>query len=136
MARTCILRTSGLEMSFCLSLVLRLFVLFRFCLYDFIEAAALRSIVLRYACAPTATRSYLTTVYVLFLVFVSFVFVFPGDVAFSECILYHYRFLFCVESTWYVMLIHPRQREGQESWKNIMHRAYCINSVVVVVFSH
>ena len=57
------------------------FVLFRFHLYAFIEAAALRSIVLRYACAPTATRSY-------------------GDVAFSEhfCII-----AVCKESTSYVL---------------------------------
>ena len=44
------------------------FVLLRFCLYAFVEAAALRSIVLRYASAPIATR-------------VSFSFL--GDVAFS-----------------------------------------------------
>ena len=41
------------------------------------EAAALRSIVLRYACAPTAKRSYLTTVCVLFCCFF-------GDDAFFE----------------------------------------------------
>ena len=27
------------------------------------------------------------------------------------------------------MLIHPRQREGQESWENMIYRAYCLNSV-------
>ena len=32
------------------------FVLLRFCFYDFVEAAALRSIVLRYAGAPIAAR--------------------------------------------------------------------------------
>ena len=32
------------------------FVLFHFCLYTYVEAATLRSIVLRYAGAPTATR--------------------------------------------------------------------------------
>ena len=41
----------------CLSLVLRLFC-FVFVVFAFTEAAALRSIVLRYACAPTAIRSY------------------------------------------------------------------------------
>ena len=30
-----------------------------------------------------------------------------------------------------VLLIHPRQREGQESWKNMMHRAYCVNSITL-----
>ena len=40
-------------MSWRLSLVLPLF---RFRLYAFVEAAALRSIVLRYACTPIATR--------------------------------------------------------------------------------
>ena len=54
------------------------FVLFRFRLFAFTEATILRSIVLRYACALTATRSYLTTVYVLFR------FYFFQDVAFSE----------------------------------------------------
>ena len=41
------------------------FVLFRFGLYTFIEAAALRSIILRYAGVPTATRvsSFFTFVY-------------------------------------------------------------------------
>ena len=49
------------------------FVLFRFHLYTFIEAAALRSVVLRYAGAPTATR-----------VSSSFSFCFFGDIAFPE----------------------------------------------------
>ena len=45
------------------------FVLFRFRIFDFTDEAA----ALRYACAPTATRSYLTTttVCVLFFVYVS-----------------------------------------------------------------
>ena len=51
------------------------FVLFCFRLHAFIEAAALlRPIVLRYACAPTAIYSYLTTVCVLF--FCCFLFIF------------------------------------------------------------
>ena len=50
--------------------------------YVFIEAAALRSIVLRYACAPTATRSYLKTVLSPFS-FIMF-FCFFGDVAFFK----------------------------------------------------
>ena len=29
------------------------------------------------------------------------------------------------------LLIHPRQREGQESWENMMFRAYCINSITL-----
>ena len=29
------------------------------------------------------------------------------------------------------MLIHPRQREGQESWENVMYRPYFINSVTL-----
>ena len=54
------------------------FVLFRFRLYGFIEAAALPSIVLRYVCAPTATHS-LKTICVLFcswFLFVSLLLVF------------------------------------------------------------
>ena len=56
---------------------------FVFRLYAFVEAAALRSIVLRYAGAPIATR-------------VSFFFSFClfGDIAFSEYFLYHFPFLF------------------------------------------
>ena len=42
------------------------FVLFRFRLFVFLEAAALRSILVQYAIAPTVTRNYLTTVCVLF----------------------------------------------------------------------
>ena len=45
--------------------------------YAFVEAAALRSIVLRYTGAPIATRGS---------------FSFFGDVAFSEYLLYHFRF--------------------------------------------
>ena len=60
MARTCILRAFGLQMSWRLSLVLRLFcfalLCFVFRLYAFVEAATLRSIVLRYADAPIATH--------------------------------------------------------------------------------
>ena len=68
-ARTCILRAFGLQMPWCLTLVLRLFcfVLLRFRLYAFIEAAALRSIALRYTGAPIATR-------VSFFLFFSFVY--------------------------------------------------------------
>ena len=56
------------------------FVLFCFVfVFAFVEAAAHRSIVLRYAGAPIATR-------------VSFSFF--GYVAFSEYFLYHFRFLF------------------------------------------
>ena len=59
------------------------FVLLRFRLYAFVEAAALRSIVLRYAGVPIATR----LSFVLFFPFCLF-----GDVAFSE-------FFFCAISS-------------------------------------
>ena len=49
---------------------------FVFRLYALVEVAALRSIALRYAGAPTATRA----------------FVFFGDVTFSEYFLCHFRF--------------------------------------------
>ena len=62
--------------------MLRLFC-FVFVFFGFTEAAVLQSLfVLRYACAPTTTRSY----HCLrpFLFFVSSFFFFFGDVAFSE----------------------------------------------------
>ena len=59
------------------------FVLFRFRLYAFVEAEALRSIVLRYAGAPIATCVSSPPPFCSF-----------GDVAFSEYFLYHCRFLF------------------------------------------
>ena len=55
MARTCILQAFALQMSCRLPLVLR-FRFVSFSSYVFIGAAALRSIVLRYASAPTATH--------------------------------------------------------------------------------
>ena len=63
-----------------------------FCLFRlyafFVEAAALSSIVLRYAGgASIATRSSSTCFFLSFLCLF-------GDVAFSEYFLYHYRFLF------------------------------------------
>ena len=61
-------------------------VLFRFRRIAFTEATVLCLIVLRYACAPTATRSYLTTVCALLCVclfFFLFLFFF-GDAAFSK----------------------------------------------------
>ena len=58
--------------------VFRLFVFF-------LESAAFRSIVFRYACAPAAaTRSYITTICVPFCFFSFFVCLFFGDVAFPE----------------------------------------------------
>ena len=73
------------------------FVLLRFRLLDaFVEAGALRSIVLRYAGAPTAT------VHVYFFPFFPFC-LFGEDVAFSEYFLYDFRFSWCVESTPYVL---------------------------------
>ena len=58
MARTCILRAFGLQMSWCFLWCYVCFVLLCFVsrLYAFVEAAALRSIVLRYAGVPIATR--------------------------------------------------------------------------------
>ena len=58
-ARTCALRAFGLQMSRRLSLVLRLFYFASFSslFYAFVEAAALRSIVLRHAGTPIATRT-------------------------------------------------------------------------------
>ena len=61
------------------------FVLLRFRLYAFVEAAALRSIVLRYADVPIATR-------VSFFLF--FLFVYLEMSLFPSIFLYHFRFLF------------------------------------------
>ena len=60
-ARTCNIRAFDLQM--CHAVFLRYylcFVLFRFRLFASVEIAPLCSIVFRYACAPTVTRSYLT----------------------------------------------------------------------------
>ena len=65
------------------------FVLLRFRLYDFVEAAALRSIVLRYASPPIATRL--------------FFFFFFLDVAFSEYFFVPFPLSLCMESTSYVL---------------------------------
>ena len=81
-ARTCILRACIWFADVMTSFSSVTFVLFllRFRLHAFfVEAATLRSIVLRYAGAPIATR-------VFFFFFL--------DVAFSEYVLYHFRFLF------------------------------------------
>ena len=58
------------------------YIVFR--LYVFVEAAALRSIVLRYAGFPIATR---VSFFLLFFFLI-------GDVVFSEYFLYHFCFLF------------------------------------------
>ena len=58
------INSTYLPLALMVFVILTCFVRFHLC--DFIKAAALRTIVLRYACAPTATRSYLLTVYVLF----------------------------------------------------------------------
>ena len=63
---------SGVAFLFCFAVLC-----FVFRLYAFVEAATLRSIVLRYAGAPIA-------------ICISFF----GDVDFSEYFLYHFRFLF------------------------------------------
>ena len=79
MAQTCILRAFGLQMSCRLSLVLRL-LLFSFVSVFFLSLEPRPFIqsffVLRCTCAPTGTRSYPTTVCVLFFVFVSSFFCF------------------------------------------------------------
>ena len=72
--RTCILRVFGLQMSCCVSLVLRLICFlfsFRFhvCLYALIETAAVRSIILRHACTRTATSGHLKSICALFFCF-------------------------------------------------------------------
>ena len=60
--------------------MLRLFCFASFLSYAFVEAAVLRSMVLRYAGAPISTRVFFGGG--------------GGDVAFSEYFLYHFRFLF------------------------------------------
>ena len=81
-ARTCILRAFRLQMPWRFSLVLRLFVSFCFVFrrYAFVEAVALRSIVLRYAGIPLATRVSFFSFFFFFCLF--------GDVAFSEYFLF------------------------------------------------
>ena len=72
--------------------MLPLFFLSFFRLYAFIEAATFRSIVLRYAGAPIATR--------VSFFFVSFFLI--GNVAFSECFFVPLPFSLCMESASYV----------------------------------
>ena len=69
------------------------FVLLRFSLYAFVEAAALRSIVLHNAGAPIATR-------VSFFLFFLCLF---GDVAFSEFLFCAIALSLCMQSTLYVL---------------------------------
>ena len=71
------------------------FVLLRFRLFAFVEAAALCSIVLRYAGVPIATH-----VFFFFFFFFSSLF---GDVAFSEYFFCIISAFFCMESTSYVL---------------------------------
>ena len=70
MARTCILRAFGLQMPwrFFSGVTFVLFCLV-FRLYAFVEAAALRSIVLRYAGVPIATRVSFFSYFFSFLVY-------------------------------------------------------------------
>ena len=77
------------------------FVLFRFRIFAFIVAAALRPIFLRYAHAPTTPRSYLTRVVCVLLFFYFFSFCLFGDVAFSEYFV-SLPFPLCIESRSYV----------------------------------
>ena len=80
----------GLRISLRLSLVLRLFcfalLCFVFRLYAFVDAAALRSIVLRYAGAPIATRA-----------------CFFGRCRFSRVFFVSFPLSLCMESTSYVL---------------------------------
>ena len=98
---------------------------FRFRLYAFIEAVALHSIVLRYACAPAATRNYLTSIRILSrfsFLFFSFLFFFFFFLRcrFIRAFLYHCRFLFKwrVRRTSYVFcfLFSFRMVFGLDSW--------------------
>ena len=85
-ALTCVLRAMfGLQMPCCLSLALRLFALFLFRIFSFIEAAAFRSIVLRYTCR------YLTTICVSFC---CIYLLFLGTCCLFPSILYRCHFLF------------------------------------------
>ena len=77
--RTCILRADAVLL---FSGVTFVSFLFRSLPFAFIEAEALRSIVLLYACAPAATRSHLTTVVCVHFCFVFFCSL--GGVAFSQ----------------------------------------------------
>ena len=65
------------------------FVLFLY--FSFIETAALRSIVLRFAHAPAATRNWVTSVCVIYCYFVFFIF--GGMPLFSEHF-HHFHLLF------------------------------------------
>ena len=88
MARTCILRALGLQMPWrFLSGVTFVLFCFVFRLYAFVEAAALRSNVLRYAGVPIAIR-------VSFFLFFALFFSLFGDAALSE---YFFHFLFVGE---------------------------------------
>ena len=85
MARTCIPRAFRLQMPWrFFSGVTFVLLCFVFRLYAFVEAAAFRSVVLRYAGVPIATcvSSFFFFLFCLF-----------GDVSFSEYFLYHFRFL-------------------------------------------
>ena len=90
MARTCILRAFGLQMSWRLSLVLRLFSFAWFRIYAFVEAVALRSVDLRYVGAPIATR-------VSF--FLSFSLLFIWRCRFFRVFFVPYPLSLCIEST-------------------------------------
>ena len=105
MVRTCILRAFGLQMSCRLYLVFVTFVLFRFCLYAFIEASALRSIVLRQAGAPTATRvsSFVSFVYLEMSLFPSTFVPWPLSLCMeSTSYFFSFRivFFYLVTSSW------------------------------------
>ena len=89
MAQTCILRAFGCRCHGVFLWCYVCFLLLRFRLYAFVEAAVLRSIVLRYAGVPIATR-------VSFFVFFFFSFVYLEISLFPIMVffLYHFRFLF------------------------------------------
>ena len=69
------------------------FVLFRFRLFSFTEVATVRTIALRYACAPTSTRSYLTIVCMIFSFFFILLFSFLWSRLFRVFLYHNNRFL-------------------------------------------
>ena len=92
MARTCILRFLVCRCYDVFFWFYVCFVLLRFRLYAFVEAAALRSIVLRYADAPIATR-------VFFLFFLLYFRIYR----FFRVLFVPLPFYLCMESTSYVL---------------------------------
>ena len=129
MARTCILRAFGLQMSRRLSLLLRLLCVASFSyIYAFIEAAALCSIVLRYTGAPIATRT-------CFFCFCFFCLLFIWRYLLYEYFLYHCRFHFIwrvrrtfFPSRWCFPTLSPRAGFLTSAYVKIQSNQITINS--------